>query len=148
MEMEQKLKTLQLLYAAALADSTLRYGKAGILEEVAGQKREEQMKNGAVLAERFGVKEAKQAFERIQETYGCANWVCEDTDDGFTAVCTSCKLCAFSKQMGPYSPCQVHCLSPIEAMVKGVNPSAAFKVKQTLWDSDTCVVRVGIPQQL
>jgi len=33
MELEQKVKTLQMYYAAVLADTTLRYGKAGILDE-------------------------------------------------------------------------------------------------------------------
>jgi len=143
MEFEKKIKTLQTLYAAALADSTLRYGRAGILEDITGQKREEQMKNGASLAQRFGVKEARQAFEKIQDIYGCANWVCEDVDNGFTAKCTNCILCVFSKQMGTYSPCQVHCLSPIEAMVKSVEPGADFTVEKTLWDGDACVVTVS-----
>ena len=144
METEQKVKTLQMLYAAALADSTLRYGNAGILDEVTAQKRAEQMRTGTSLSERFGVKEPKQAFEKVQDIYGCANWVCEDTDKGFNAVCTNCMLCALSKQMGAYSPCQVHCLSPIEAMIKGVNPRAEFAVEKTLWGSDKCVVQVKL----
>ncbi|GEM_PF-5570774 len=57
MSEDQKLKTLQMYYAAALADSTLRYDKAGILDEVTAQKRMEQMKNGAALVVRFRVKE-------------------------------------------------------------------------------------------
>ena len=142
MELEQKLKTLQMYYAAALADSTLRYGKAGILDKVIEQKRDEQMKNGAALAERFGVKEPKQAFEKTKEMYGCANWFCEDKEDGFIATATNCMLCALSKRMGASSPCQIHCLSPIEAMVQGVNPGAAYKVEKTLWDNDKCVVMV------
>jgi hypothetical protein len=142
MEPEQKIKTLQMYYAAALADSTLRYGNAGILDKVTEQKRAEQMKAGASLAERFGVLEPKQAFLKTQETYGCASWVCEDTGDGFTAVCTSCMLCGISKKMGAYNPCRIHCLSPIEAMITGVAPNAEFIVASTLWDSDKCDVKV------
>ena len=140
--LEQKLKALRMYYAAALADSTMRYGKAGILDQVTEQKRAEQMKSGTALADRFGIKEPKQAFLKTQETYGCANWVCEDTDDGFIAVCTNCMLCAISKKMGAYNPCQVHCLSPIEAMLKGVVPNADFIVNGTLWDGEKCTVRV------
>ena len=62
MEMEQKFRTLQIYYAAALADSTLRYGKAGVLDEVTAQKRADQMQTGVALAERSGVKEPRQAF--------------------------------------------------------------------------------------
>ncbi|MCL2671628.1 MAG: hypothetical protein FWF10_06295 [Clostridiales bacterium] len=144
MEPEQKLKTLQMYYAAALSDATLRYGKAGILDEVTKQKRAEQMKIGAVLAERFGVKEPQEAFQRVQDTYGCANWGCEDTEDGFTATCTNCMLCTISKRMGDYSPCRIHCLSPIEAMIKGVAPNAEFVVEETLWNNNKCVVRIAL----
>ena len=141
--LEQKISTLQTLYAAALADSALRYGKTGILDEVTDQKRTEQLNTGAAMAERFGVKEPKQAFEKIQEIYGCASWFCEDTDNGFRAACTNCMLCAISKKMGPYSPCRMFCLSPIEAMIKGVDPAAGFTVEKTLWDGDECSVMVN-----
>lgn len=142
MELEKKLKTLQMYYAAALADSTLRYGSAGILDKVTEQKLNEQINAGASLAERFGVKEPWQAFEKAQELYGCANWSREDTDNGFVAVCTNCMLCAISKKMGPYSPCKIHCLSPIEAMAKAVAPDADFVTEKTLWNDEKCIVRV------
>jgi len=143
--MEQKIKTLQTYYAAALADSTLRYGKAGILDEVTAEKRAEQMAGGAVLAERFGVKEPQDAFLKTAEMYGCADWVCENMDGGFTATATRCMLCAIARKMGgQFSPCQVHCLSPMEAMVKGVTPNTEFAVESTLWDSDKCKVRVSV----
>lgn len=142
MELEQKLKTLQMYYAAALADSTLRYGSAGILDKVTEQKRDEQMKNGAALVERFDVKEPWQAFEKAQELYGCANWSREETDNGFVAVCTNCMLCAISKKTGQYSPCQIHCLSPIEAMAKAVAPDVDFVTEKTLWSGEKCIVRV------
>ena len=141
--LEQKIKTLQMLYAAALADSTLRYGKAGILDGITDEKRAEQLNTGAAMAERFGVKEPKQAFEKIQDIYGCASWICEDTDNGFSAVCANCMLCAISKKMGPYSPCRIFCLSPIEAMIKAVSPGAEFTVEKTLWDGDECSVMVN-----
>lgn len=140
--LEQKISTLQTLYAAALADSALRYGKTGILDEVTDQKRTEQMSSGAAMAERFGVKEPKQAFEKIQEIYGCASWICEDTDNGFRVACANCMLCEMSKKMEAYSPCRIFCLSPIEAMIKGVNPDAEFTVETTLWDGDKCSVKV------
>ena len=139
---EQKIKTLQMLYAAALADSVVRYGNFGILDDVAEQKRNEQFKNGKTLAERFGVQEPCDAFLKTADTYGCANWECEKTETGFTAKATNCMLCAISKNMGQYSPCKVHCLSPIEAMVKGVAPDAVFENESTLWDGDCCAVKV------
>ena len=142
MELEQKLKNLQMYYAAVLADSTFRYGKAGILDGITEQKRTEQMTNGVSLAQRFGIREPKQVFLKTQDTYGCANWTCEDSDDGFFAVCTNCMLCSISKKMGPYSPCQIYCLSPMEAMLKGISPNAEFIVEKTLWDDDKCAVKI------
>ena len=141
--LEQKLKTLQLYYAAAIADSVARYGREGILEKITNQKGEEQARNGAGLAARFGVTEPIQAIEKTRDTYGCANFVCTDTNSGFEAVATSCMLCSISKQMGgQFSPCRIHCLSPMEAMIKGVSPDSDFRVISTLWESDKCVIKV------
>ena len=141
---DQKLKTLQMYYAAALADSTLRYGRAGILDDVAAQKRAEQMAAGTALAGRFGVKKPQDAFLATADTYGCADWTCENTNGGFIATAGHCTLCAMAKHMGDYSPCKIHCLSPMEAMLKGVAPEAKFVVEETLWDSDECKVNVRI----
>lgn len=81
----------------------------------------------------------------MQNTYGCANWVCIDMENGFKAVATSCMLCAISKKMGQFSPYQIHCLSPIEAMLKGVVPDVEFTVTDTFWNCDKCrvVVKFG-----
>jgi len=93
---------------------------------------------------RFGVKEPKQVFRNVQELYGCANWEFTDTENGFEAVTTSCMLCTISKKMGNFSPCQLYCLSPLEAMLKGISPNADFSVMDTLWDSDKCSVSVKL----
>jgi hypothetical protein len=142
--LEQKVKTLQMYYSAALADSTLRYGKEGILDKITEQKRIEQVNNGSALAQMYSVKEPKQAFEKVQDMFGCADWVCEDIENGFTAVSKKCMLCVLSKKMGTYSPCQIYCLSPIEAMIKGVCPNAEFIIEKTLWDNDKCIVKVKL----
>ncbi|HBC99963.1 MAG TPA: hypothetical protein DC053_12370, partial [Lachnoclostridium sp.] len=89
------------------------------------------MKNGALLAERFRVKEPQDAFLKTADTYGCADWVCEKTNDGFVAIASRCMLCAISKKMGEYSPCKIHCLSPMEAMLRGITPEAEFVVEET-----------------
>jgi len=142
--LEQKVKTLQLTYAAALADAVARYGNEGILDKITEQKRAEQTKNGASLAARLGVTEPKQAIENTRDTFGCANFTCADTPNGFEAVATSCTLCAISKRLGKFSPCQLFCLSPFEAMIRGVSPDAEVNVVSTLWDSEKCVIRAKI----
>ena len=142
--LEQKVKTLQLTYASALADAIVRYGNDGILDKITDQKRAEQMKNGASLAARLGAAEPKQAIEKTRDLFGCANFICTDALDGFEAVATNCILCSMSKQMGKFSPCQMFCLSPFEAMIKGVSLDAEFNVISTLWDSEKCVIKVKI----
>jgi len=142
--LEQKVKTLQLTYASALVDAVVRYGNEGILDKITELKRAEQMKNGASLAARLGAAEPKQAIEKTRDLFGCANFICTDTRDGFEAVATNCTLCSISKQMGKFSPCQLFCLSPFEAMIKGVSPNAAFDVVSTLWDSEKCMIKVKI----
>jgi len=145
--LERKIKVLQMSYTGVLADSVLRYSRAGILDEVTKQKRDEQMKTSAVLAERFGVKEPKQAFGNVQDLFNCADWAYEDTETGFSAVCGNCMLCALCKKMGTDSPCQIYCLSPIEASIKGIKPDAEFTVKKTLWDDSRCEVEVRYRKQ-
>ena len=141
--LERKIKALQMAYAGALADSVLRYSQFNILDRVCKGKRDEQMKTGAVLAARFGIKEPKQAFGNLQDLFGCADWVFEDTETGFTAVCGNCMLCALCKKMGTESPCLIYCLSPIEASIKGIKPDAQFELIKTLWDDTQCEVKLS-----
>ena len=142
MYLEQKVKAIQLTYAAALADAVVRYGNEGILDKITDQKHAEQMKNGAMLAARLRVTEPKQVIEKTRDAFECADFVCTDTSEGFEAVATSCIICSLAKQMGDHNPCQIFCLSPIEAMIKGVLPEAELSVVSTLWEADKCLLTV------
>jgi hypothetical protein len=142
MDAEKKIKTLQMFYAAALADTVFRYGKEGILEKITQEKAAEQMNTAKVMAQRFGIEKAEQAFEKTQELYGCADWKIEGVENGFSAHNNSCMLCNISKKMGKYSPCQVYCLGPIKAMISAVDPESSFEVSETLWESNRCSVSV------
>ena len=141
--LERKIKALQMSYAGALADAVLRYGRAGILDELTNAKRDEQMKGGPALAARLGIKEPKQAFQNVQELYECADWEYKDTETGFVAACANCMLQALCKKMGSGSPCRIFCLSPIEAIIRGLKPDAEFKVEKTLWEDEQCEVEVN-----
>lgn len=142
MDAERKVKMLQAVYAGALADSVLRMGNAGILEDVTREKRQEQMQTGRLRAAQFGAEKPEQVFEKLVELFACANWKTEKTDDGFEAVSTGCMLCALAKRMNAQSPCSIYCLDVMEGMVKGLDPQAEYEVKQTLWDTDRCKVTV------
>jgi len=140
--LEKKIKKLQLFYAAALADAVYYYGSEGILEKVTKLKKNDQLKNSKNFATRFEMTEPKHAFEKTRDTYGCADWKCHDTDMGFEAIAKNCMLCSISKAKGNYCPCQVFCLSPIEAALKGIVPDSEFNIISTLWNSGECKVKI------
>jgi len=140
--LEQKIKKLQLLYAAALADAVYYYGSEGVLEKVTKHKKNNQLENCKTLAARFEMTEPKHAFEKTRDMYGCADWICQDTDTGFTAIAKRCMLCSISQSMGNFCPCQIFCLSPIEAALNGIVPDSEFNIISTLWNSGECKVKI------
>ncbi|HAE42476.1 MAG TPA: hypothetical protein DCG34_06080 [Clostridiales bacterium] len=144
MEMEKKIKILQAMYAGALADSVLRMGREGILEKVTVEKKGEQMASGKIRAAQLVITKPQEVFEVLPEIFGCANWKTEDTEQGFKAEATGCMLCGLAKNMEAQSPCHIYCLDPMEAMVKGVDERADYKVQETLWDGEKCLVLVSL----
>ena len=142
MELERKIKLLQAIYAGALADSTMRMGREGIIEKVTSEKREEQILTGKSRAAQFGMEKPEDVFLRLSELFGCANWTVNSDNEGFTAEATGCMLCAMAKKMGAMSPCNIHCLDPMEGIVKGIDPNLTFEVMETLWSGNKCKVRV------
>lgn len=144
METNEKLKTVQMIYAGALADMTLRMGNAGVLEQITKEKREEQLSTGKARAMQMGIASPEEVFTKLSELMGCANWQIQKNDEnGFAAVATGCALCSFAKRIGAPSPCDPFCLNPMEGMVKGLNPDAGFLVKETLYEGKECRVQVS-----
>lgn len=142
MEMEKKLKLLQMFYAGALADSVLRLGQEGVLLKVEEKKRKEQLMSGKIRAQQLGITKTQEVFEILPEIFGCANWHVVNNDIGFTTEATHCMLCAMAKKLGADSPCHIYCLDAMEGMIKGLDESAEYDIKSTLWDSDKCMVVV------
>lgn len=142
MELEYKAKLLQMVYASALSDSVLRMGREGVLEKVTSEKRAEQMLTGKARAGQFGISKPEEVFTKLSELFGCANWAIESEEEGFTAEATRCMLCAIAKKMGAPSPCNIHCLDPMEGMINGIDPDLAYDVKETLWSGQRCKVCV------
>lgn len=140
MELEKKVKVLQGMYAGVLADSVLRMGREGILQKVADEKRAEQLQNGKMRAAQMGITEKQDVFAVLSDIFGCANWETTDAEYGFTAEASACMLCSLAKRMGAESPCNIYCLDPMEAMVKGMDDNANFTVQETLWEGQKCHV--------
>lgn len=146
MEPMEKVRTLQAVYAGALADTVFRLGNEGVLEKVTQQKRAEQLAGGKVRAAQMGMTSPDEVFTKLADLMGCANWTVEtDEDSGLTATASRCMLCAMAKKLGAKSPCHIYCLDPMEGMVKGVDESARYDVQSTLYESDQC--RIVITQK-
>lgn len=142
MELEQKVKLLQIVYAGTLADSTLRMGKEGIIEKVTSEKREEQMLTGKLRAAQFGIGKPEEVFTKLAELFGCANWTVISDDEGFTAEAIGCMLCTIAKKIGAQRPCNIYCLDPMEGMVKGIDGDLTYNVVETLWSGQKCKIDV------
>lgn len=142
MDLEQKVKLLQTIYAGALADSVFRMGNEGIFEKVTSEKKEEQIKTGKYRAAQFGIEKPDEVFLKLSELFGCANWAVESDNEDFKAEATKCMLCAIAKKMGAQSPCNIFCLDPMEGMIKGIDPNYRFDVTETLWSGQKCEVNL------
>ncbi len=144
MEPMEKVRTLQAVYAGALADSVLRLGNEGVLEKVTQQKRAEQLAGGRMRAAQMGITSPEEVFTKLSDLMGCANWTVERSTDGeLTATASRCMLCAMAKKMGTQSPCHIYCLDPMEGMVKGLNENTCYDVQSTLYESAECRVVIG-----
>jgi len=142
MDKDMKIRMLQTIYAAVLADNVLQLGREGVLERVTERKRSDQLATGSMKAARFGIEKVEDVFAGLYEIFGCSPWEVDRREDGLTAETTSCMLCSFAKNMGAESPCRIHCLDPMEGMVKGLEPDAGFYVRETLWDGSKCRIDV------
>lgn len=142
MDLEKRVSVLEAAYAGIQADAVRCFDREGILEKVTEQKKKEQMAFGKQQAERFGVQRAADVFTRVSQIFNCAVWEIQKNGSGFAAESKACKLCAIAKKTGKASPCRIYCLNPMEGMVKGINESNTFDVKETLWDGEKCRVEI------
>ncbi len=142
MEIEKKLKSLQIMYAGVLADAVLQFEKAGIMEKVTADKRQSQFLTGKAGAASLGITKPEEVFTVLADIFGCANWRIIKEENGFTAEATNCMLCALAKKMNAPSPCWIYCLNPMEGMVKGLNPDLSYEVIETLWEGKSCRIEV------
>ncbi len=150
MDSAQHIRLLQLTYAAQLADAATQYGRAGIIDEVTAQRRTQRLATGAAQAAQMGISEPQAAFTSSAALFGCADWTVSQASNGgdgpaagFVATAGRCLLCGLVKKAGGPSPCRLFCLDPIEGLVRGLAPHAAFDVRETLYDGEQCRVRVA-----
>lgn len=143
MDIEKKVKILQIAYAGVLADTVLQLGKEGVLDAVTERKKQEQLSTGKVRAAQFGIEKPEDAFLKLYDVFGCSNWNITPSPDGFVAQTATCMLYAIAKKMGSPSPCRIYCLNPMESIVKALKEGAVYSVEETLWEGTRCSVRVN-----
>jgi len=139
---QQKLSAIRTVYASVLADAVKHMGDAGVLGQITKKKRAEQLQTGKTKAQQFGISDPRDVFRSITDLFRCADWTIDDRPGGFDATASQCLLCGFAKRMGARSPCRLYCLDPFEGMVKGLDPTATFTVKETLYRGEKCRVEV------
>jgi hypothetical protein len=113
-----------------------------LLDKVTARKRQEKLLTGKVRAQQFGVASPEEVFLKLSDLFDCARWEIKPMNSGFAAENSVCKLCSIGKKIGSQKPCHIHCLDPMEGMVKGLNPAVKFEVKETLWEGIKCRVEV------
>lgn len=143
MDISKHIKFLQMAYAGVLADSVLQFSRENVLNSVTQRKHQEQITSGQLRASQFGITKPEEVFTRLSEIFHCTQWnITGIPEGGFTAQADSCMLCSIARKIGAPSPCHLYCLDPMEGLVKAIKNDAVYMVKETLWDSNQCLVHV------
>lgn len=142
MELEKKVRMLQMAYAGILVDSLRWYTEEGILEKVTTVKRQGQLVTGKQRVEQFGIREPEQVFLQLSDFFNCASWEISKDRGRLLAETKTCMICSMAKKFTTGRPCNIYCLDSMEGMVKAIDPTLQFKVHMTLWDGDKCKVEV------
>lgn len=82
MEQMEQIKLLQAIYAGALADAVLRFGREGVLERVTQAKHAEQMASGKARAAQLGIASYDEVFGKLSALMGCADWSVSRDEQG------------------------------------------------------------------
>lgn len=145
MDIEKRLGILQNTYAASVAETVNTFEKLNVLEAIVQKKKDRQAQTASYLNQQLGIENIEDVFYKLSEIYGCANWTVKKTEDGYTAIATSCKLCALSKKMGGANPCYGWCLDPMIAMLSATGKTKPEKiiVIKTLMTNDSCEVLIS-----
>ena len=140
--MSKELKTLQLFYASALADSVYHYNKSGILNLVTEEKRKTQALTSGSQLKQLGISTPEELFEFFSKVFGCIEWNYQESDGELIASGKHCLLCGLAKKMQTAQPCYIYCINPFREMLNAMTPSYKLSVDETLWDGEKCVFKL------
>ncbi len=143
MNIDRNLSLMRGLYISLLAETMVRYARAGALEEIENERRSTSLASGEMANQMLGVTTPAEAFTTPASIAECAAWEITEIKTGLVASCQGCKLIQLCRNLDAPSPCRMYCLNPIEGMIKALIPAARFEVKSTLWSGDNCTVEVA-----
>jgi hypothetical protein len=112
------------------------------MESVTNRKKEVQMLSGKKMSELIGISSPEEVFGIFRDLFDCTVWTIDKKHNGFLAENLSCKLVSTTKKSGAPSPCNIYCLNPLEGIIKGLDKDLKFNVKETLLESNKCLIEV------
>jgi hypothetical protein len=140
MDTKKKLAFMQNVYAASIAESVNTYEKLNVLNYVEDANNTRLSQTASIINSQLDIQTPEQVITRIAEVFGYANWKVERKMSGFSAIATSCKLCALCKKSGGATPCMGWCLNLMRAMIAANDFTIDFSVRSTLMDGEYCQV--------
>ena len=140
METEKKLVILQNMYAVSIAEAVNTYAKLNVLNYVENSNIARLSQTASLINSQLDIQTPEQVITYIAEVFGYANWKIERKMNGFSAIATSCKLCALCKKSEGANPCIGWCLNPMRVMIAANDYTIYFTVKSTLMDGEYCQV--------
>jgi hypothetical protein len=142
MELEKRLKLLQLFYAGVIADSVSCFERFGITGQVEIKKMAEQKIMAKGQLAQLNIKTHEELFAVFSEIFGCVDWKLSKTANELTAESSRCLLCGISKKMDTVQPCNMYCINPMKSLSAALEPGMQLHVEKTLWDSEKCLFRL------
>jgi hypothetical protein len=119
------------------------YDQFHITEQITKRKLIEQLNLGKQKVSQLQVENEKDIFNKLNNLFGCANWEVTESKSKITATTSTCFLCNIAKKMNTSSPCKLFCLDPMMVLIKGLHQDNEFVVKETMWDTNRCVVEIN-----
>ena len=140
--MEKEFKTLQLFYAAALADSVYHYHNAGILNLVTEAKLNQQKLTAPSQLKQLNIENPVDLFKHFSEVFGCIRWELSEEKEEVLARGKQCLLCSIARKMNTERPCYIYCINPVKSLLEAMSPAYHLSVEKTLWEGEECIFRV------
>lgn len=142
MDSVTKIEVLRKISFMQMIEAMTNYEKHGIRDAVINDKRERDLAEGPAKCAMFGLQSPEDFLNFSMEAFNCVQWELTETENGFDAETKSCVACHMAKEAKAPSICEMHCINPFLAVIKGINPEGELTVKETLWEGNRCLFNV------